>query len=946
VQCAAADSIEANQDRIVHRIHEADDQGARVIVFPEGTLCGTGDTNTSFVDSAIATICSAADERDVYVLFGGKSLLEETKKVGNWMVVADPNGRIVMRYEKLFDNLHARMPEVFSIDGVPCSAMICADRWLRGVEEIPIQQGARISFELSNNFSEEWVEPFQWYWNSSRARRNGVWGIFANSCQTTDQSSLTKRRGHGHSAVIDPAGLVVSAIKDDQESILISEIDVARATRQAALDRASHPAFRPFWQAGDRLQRGEKITAPELSSSVSPEPKVTIAVAQTSGDLQRMLSFVEDAKSRGADLVAFPAASSVESDLEHLQTAARKHRLVIVAGAIHGEANQQFNSAFVIGPDGSVLTRYDQLSATKPLTRGIDPACMWFTVKDVPGIVTLGDDAKWTELAELAAIAGARIHIHLDNDYRSDTIAQLSRLQDWATLSSFHMFSATANVIESAIWDDLRGVEERKAAVSDLTKPDVGNVKIYSPFSANLVTQAGTDDQLLIATRNLPSRNPHYPDRTKKFNPQMDDWYRLGASIVRQGLVSHGEPTKLVSTDQFSGPFEGGEFRGRIAWSADGNFNDPDDWTASPLALAIFSRCGLKDRLVHFDYNGIMTNNEPTWAKIHSESVLGAVQHYGYEASLFHDCQTNQDAAIESIARVINASSENDPLYWVLAGPMQIPMLGILKANADKRKFVHCISHSRWNDGFASKLPPGFFPYNKRDVIDAGVHWIQIRDQNRLLSLSRYGKPGKPEEFDAYSWMRDSSEASNNFQWDRMILSTRPDPSDAGMAWFLTTGDEECSPEKLRSLLVDHKPPMFITSRSNVRIEAENFRHLTGCKLEDRGDRTASHRLAIRRLGAESDAGRISTLFIEPFTSVDARYDVEVRYSVAPHKHLSMRLTVNGVLVGQPLDSQGTDEAWATYAVRDVAIHRLDEIAVDFTGAGRFDYIQLNRRSE
>jgi hypothetical protein len=38
-----------------------------------------------------------------------------------------------------------------------------------------------------------------------------------------------------------------------------------------------------------------------------------------------------------------------------------------------------------------------------------------------------------------------------------------------------------------------------------------------------------------------------------------------------------------------------GKFRGRIAYSADGNHNDPDDWAASPVALAIFAEAGLRD---------------------------------------------------------------------------------------------------------------------------------------------------------------------------------------------------------------------------------------------------------------------------------------------------------------------------------------------------------------
>ena len=29
-------------------------------------------------------------------------------------------------------------------------------------------------------------------------------------------------------------------------------------------------------------------------------------------------------------------------------------------------------------------------------------------------------------------------------------------------------------------------------------------------------------------------------------------------------------------------PFDGASFKGRIAWSADGNYNDEDDWAASP----------------------------------------------------------------------------------------------------------------------------------------------------------------------------------------------------------------------------------------------------------------------------------------------------------------------------------------------------------------------------
>ncbi len=128
-------------------------------------------------------------------MFGGwDARLRRLGKNANWMRVVDPTGREIYRYDKLYDNHHAAMPRVFRLDGVPAGAIICADRWLRGVEELPIQQGAQISIELSNNFASEWVPALDWYWNVPRALRNNVWVIVANSASGRGKS------GHGHSA--------------------------------------------------------------------------------------------------------------------------------------------------------------------------------------------------------------------------------------------------------------------------------------------------------------------------------------------------------------------------------------------------------------------------------------------------------------------------------------------------------------------------------------------------------------------------------------------------------------------------------------------------------------------------------------------------------------------------------------------------------------------------
>jgi hypothetical protein len=388
------------------------------------------------------------------------------------------------------------------------------------------------------------------------------------------------------------------------------------------------------------------------------------------------------------------------------------------------------------------------------------------------------------------------------------------------------------------------------------------------------------------------------------------------------------------------GPFVSGKFQGRIAYSADGNHNDPDDWAASPVALAILAEAGVKDRLVHFDYNCILPQTDPQWEQIHADSVLGAAERYGYDRSLFHDCRQDLDGAIASIARAIDASSAADPLYFIVAGPMEVPFLGIQRSQPDKRRFVYCISHSRWNDGFASRYT---FTHTKRSVIPSGVNWVQIRDQNPLLSKSPYGQPGPPESFAPYHWMRDSRDAKVRFLWERLLVSTRPDPSDAGMAYFLVTGDEACDPDKLKNLLDEKVVPPPVAARKQIRLEAENFRELSGFELEDRNDRTASHRLAVRL--AKGDAGSLRTPFNEPFVAAGGKYDVEVRFFDESGSRPRFTLLVNGAAQGDPWQSPGEGRGWTSHTLRDVEIRTGDEIAVEVRGAAtRLDYVQLNAR--
>jgi len=90
-------------------------------------------------------------------------------------------------------------------------------------------------------------------------------------------------------------------------------------------------------------------------------------------------------------------------------------------------------------------------------------------------------------------------------------------------------------------------------------------------------------------------------------------------------IITHFNASSLQS---YSGPFDGKTFKGRIAFSSDGNYNDEDDWGAYPVAIAILDAFGVTGKLVHVDYNNILAKNDPQFYREMTESVLGSAERY------------------------------------------------------------------------------------------------------------------------------------------------------------------------------------------------------------------------------------------------------------------------------------------------------------------------------
>jgi hypothetical protein len=132
-----------------------------------------------------------------------------------------------------------------------------------------------------------------------------------------------------------------------------------------------------------------------------------------------------------------------------------------------------------------------------------------------------------------------------------------------------------------------------------------------------------------------------------------------------------------------------------------------------------------------------------------------------------------------------------------------------------------------------------------------------------------------------------------------------------------------------------------VNARKQVRLEAENFRYLEGCVLEDRKDKKASHQLNTKV--SPGTTGRIRTTFDEPFTAPRARYDVEIRYLEEKGSSTRFAFFINGAGQGAPWEAKGEGRGWMSRTFHDVEISAGNEIRVDINGdPGRLDYVQLN----
>lgn len=242
---------------------------------------------------------------------------------------------------------------------------------------------------------------------------------------------------------------------------------------------------------------------------------------------------------------------------------------------------------------------------------------------------------------------------------------------------------------------------------------------------------------------------------------------------------------------------------GRIALSFDGNLHDSDDYAALPMAAAMLYYAGLQQQLVHVEYNNHLGLTDSVQEYEMRLSAKGAWKRWGYDQSIFYDAITDPDSASDALARAINQSTAQSPLWILAGGPVETIARGMAKSDSTKRKFVRIISHSNWNENHTHFGPPLYNDW--QDLVDTytsdSTALIQIPDMNGDADFMRFKGPRS-----LWRWL--ITDPDTNFHWLYARNKTSAfDVSDAGMTyWLLSGGDTTASTDELRGLFENPCP--------------------------------------------------------------------------------------------------------------------------------------------
>ncbi|MBN2313225.1 MAG: carbon-nitrogen hydrolase family protein [Sedimentisphaerales bacterium] len=554
VQTVIEDSLEKNCSKLLGFIERAKAHKCQVVIFPEGALywsdIAIDKPSRTDLDRAIARIGRKADSEDIYVIFGVGYRMTDTGPYLNRGVVYDPNGRRLLFYEK-----NTEVPQRFFVDGVPFNLSICSDRGYLEHSDLPcLVQGSQVIVDISGGHGGDDGRPdLRWIRYRPWAMRTGAYVIVSNPVHD-DTDFMGHNPWGGGSAVIRPDGSIQACRVYEKDCLIMEDIDLSKATRLNAIRRRNHPIFKSFWDMGERLLKGDRVdSVPDIQPYSSARRDITIAAVQITcsrsiaENVEKIRRYIREAADQGADIVVFPELaltgilkddiskaqqSELQSALEEIRSEADNRNIYVIVGMPYWVDGQRKNCAFVIGDDGSVKTRYDQVSTIRDdvFQAGSNIKAMWFELKGVHSIVTIGEDVHFVEIGDLAAARGMVLHFHITNETCSSSEEVTLFKQRHLLLLMYAKFGAVVNA---------GGMSMIVSREGGHNKPAPKGIEYYLPYQTSIIKSAGSAETMILATRKTPARNDtdllaYWRNRNRRNRAQTGwyDWIKKGALLI------------------------------------------------------------------------------------------------------------------------------------------------------------------------------------------------------------------------------------------------------------------------------------------------------------------------------------------------------------------------------------------------------------------------------
>ena len=257
VQMKFASTIDGNVEAIGRLLAQAVRRRADAVLFPECAVTGYGYDFAGLrpreTRDALVAVSELTARYKTNVLIGTPIFCR--RKLYNCLVVFNRRGEAVHCYAKCqltpMDRDHftsGNAISLFELDGVPATTVICHERRYPELVRLPVMAGAKIFFHPNAGMDALAVSRKKRDGRDgvvTRAFENAVYYVFANSVGPQGGGMWSA----GNSKIVAPDERVLKLADNKNETVLVADLDLAKATRSYAQRSLQQPRFlAPHWK--------------------------------------------------------------------------------------------------------------------------------------------------------------------------------------------------------------------------------------------------------------------------------------------------------------------------------------------------------------------------------------------------------------------------------------------------------------------------------------------------------------------------------------------------------------------------------------------------------------------------------------------------------------------------------------------------------------------------